>query len=521
MYWSDRQKQLYSQLEKDEKKLNERLISFYKTEYSKLDKEIAAFYQKYGVNNIIEYRTVMEALSDKDRALLIEQMDEFAKQYPQYAHLMPVRKNIYRLNRLEGLQQSVVMHQLKIGAVNETVITEYLNKQAQRGVAATAKAMGFGTEFYFESADIIKNIVGVQWCGGKNYSERIWENTNKLAYYLTADISQGFARGENYQKLTKQLRDKFLNVNAKDAYRLIYTEGTYVMAESTMQPFTQDFEKYKISTVSDGKVCPLCADISHKVFYIKDRAAGVNFPPFHPWCRCTFEIVVDDWDAWIEDYIQNHHTDKQQAENVLKTYRNNGIINPAGKAPYGNEKLIYNPNAAYNVNIDGLSDEVNKGLSKACKRVAELGYKDNREHLELINLSNGKAEYIETGEASSVGNADFWRFLSNNTSNRYAFVHNHNTASGFSERDLSTLTEKNSVDMFVVSRYDGKVFVLESNGVIREKSFFDDVYITEMNELSSKLRSGEIEPVDRARLRETILVNNAIRDYTKGVKEFG
>ncbi len=75
--------------------------------------------------------------------------------------------------------------------------------------------------------------------------------------------------------------------------------------------------------------------------------------------------------------------------------------------------------------------------------------------------------------------------------------------------------------MFVVSRYDGKVFVLESNGVIREKSFFDDVYITEMNELSSKLRSGEIEPVDRARLRETILVNNAIRDYTKGVKEFG
>lgn len=327
MYWSDRQKQLYSQLEKDEKKLNKRLISFYKTEYSKLDKEIAAFYQKYGVNNIIEYRTVMEALSDKDRALLIEQMDEFAKQYPQYAHLMPVRKNIYRLNRLEGLQQSVVMHQLKIGAVNETVITEYLNKQAQRCVAATAKAMGFGTEFYFESADIIKNIVGVQWCGGKNYSERIWENTNKLAYYLTTDISQGFARGENYQKLTKQLRDKFLNVNAKDAYRLIYTEGTYVMAESTMQPFSQDFEKYKISTVSDGKVCPLCADISHKVFYIKDRAAGVNFPPFHPWCRCTFEIVVDDWDAWIEDYIQNHHTDKQQAENVLKNFSENDIIN--------------------------------------------------------------------------------------------------------------------------------------------------------------------------------------------------
>lgn len=327
MYWSERQKQLYSQLEKDEKKLNQRLLSFYKTEYSKLDKEIAAFYQKYGVNNIIEYRTVMEALSDEDRALLIEQMDEFAKQYPQYAHLMPVRKNIYKLNRLEGLQQSVVMHQLKIGAANETAVTEYLDKQARRGVTAAAKAMGFGTEFYFESADIIKHIIGVQWCGGKNFSERIWENTNKLAYYLTTDISQGFARGENYQKLTKQLRDKFLNVNAKDAYRLIYTEGTYVMAESTMQPFAKDFEKYKISTAADGKVCPLCADISHSIFYIKDRAAGVNFPPFHPWCRCTFEIVVDDWDKWIDNYVETHNTDRRHAENVLKNFGKNDIMN--------------------------------------------------------------------------------------------------------------------------------------------------------------------------------------------------
>lgn len=269
----------------------------------------------------------MEALSDEDRALLIEQMDEFAKQYPQYAHLMPVRKNIYKLNRLEGLQQSVVMHQLKIGAANETAVTEYLNKQALRGVTAAAEAMGFGTEFYFESADIIKHIIGVQWCGGKNFSERIWENTNKLAYYLTTDISQGFARGENYQKLTKQLRDKFLNVNAKDAYRIIYTEGTYVMAESTMQPFAKDFEKYKISTAADGKVCPLCADISHSIFYIKDRAAGVNFPPFHPWCRCTFEIVVDDWDKWIDNYVETHNTDKRHAENVLKNFSKNDIMN--------------------------------------------------------------------------------------------------------------------------------------------------------------------------------------------------
>ena len=155
MYWSDRQKQLYTQLEKDEKELTQRLTSYYRLEFGKLDKEIAAFYQKYGVNNIIEYRTVMEALPDSDRKLLIEQMEKFAKKYPEHAHLIPVRKNIYKLNRLEGLQQSVSMHQLNMGAVTKETLEKHLNKQALRAVNAAAEAMGFGKNFYIVSDDIV------------------------------------------------------------------------------------------------------------------------------------------------------------------------------------------------------------------------------------------------------------------------------------------------------------------------------------------------------------------------------
>lgn len=330
MYWSDRQKQLYTQLEKDEKELTQRLTSYYRLEFGKLDKEIAAFYQKYGVNNIIEYRTVMEALPDSDRKLLIEQMEEFAKKYPEHAHLIPVRKNIYKLNRLEGLQQSVIMHQLNMGAVTKETLEKHLNKQALRAVNAAAEAMGFGRNFYIVSDDIVKKFVGLPWCNGKDFSERIWDNTNKLAYYLTTDISQGFARGDSYQKLTQQLKTRFTSVSTKDAYRLVYTEGTYVMAEGSMQPFTEDFEKYKISTAADGKVCSICSALARKEFYIKDRAAGVNFPPFHPWCRCTFEIVVDDWDEWIENYVNKHSADKSQAEKVLNNVCGDGIMSPSG-----------------------------------------------------------------------------------------------------------------------------------------------------------------------------------------------
>mgnify|MGYP002766860159 CR=1 FL=1 len=75
-----------------------------------------------------------------------------------------------------------------------------------------------------------------------------------------------------------------------------------------------------MSTAADGKVCSKCADISHQVFYIKDRTPGVNFPPLHPWCRCTFEIYVDDWDKWQDDYVKRH---SKNPDKILQSFRQN------------------------------------------------------------------------------------------------------------------------------------------------------------------------------------------------------
>lgn len=329
-YWSDRQKELCSSLEKDENELKQRLASIYEDEYAKLDREIAAYYQKYGENNVIKYRNLMQTLPADDVKLLIEQTDDFAAKYPQYANVLPVRTSIYKLNRLEGLQYSVRMHQLEIGAVNQQEITKHLNKLALKGANTSVESMGFGKNFYTESADIIKLFVDVPWCSGKSFSQRIWEDCDKLANYITTDIAQGFARGASYQKLTKQLHDRFVNVSKRDAYRLIYTEGTYVMAESTMQPFTEDFEQYRISTAADGKVCSICSSVAKEKFYIKDRKPGINFPPFHPWCRCTFEIVVDNWDKWLDDYVKRHGGNGRQAEKMLNNFSNDDIISPNG-----------------------------------------------------------------------------------------------------------------------------------------------------------------------------------------------
>lgn len=317
-YWTERQEQLKQSAEKSEAALKKRLEKFYDAEFKRLDKEIAAYYQTYGYENVIEYRQLLQSLSDEDRTLLMERMDDFAEKYPQYANLMPVRESIYKLDRLQGLQYSVFMTEAEIAGYTNEQIEAYLRRLSQQGLNYGMETLGFGKNFYSINDDIVRQFVDVPWCNGENFSTRIWNDTNRLAQYLNQDIAQGFARGDSYDKLVRNLRQRFRNVNRKNAYRLVFTEGTYVMAESSMQPFIQDFDKYHTSPVLDGKTCSICRGMRHETFLMSERQPGVNFPPLHPNCRDSWEVVVDDWDAWMDEYVRKHGGNPNAASNIQK-----------------------------------------------------------------------------------------------------------------------------------------------------------------------------------------------------------
>ena len=321
-YWTDRQERLKKTAEKEEEKIRKRLEKIYDEEMARLEKEIAAYYQKYGEDNVVQYRALLQALPEADRRLLIERMDEFAKKYPQYADLMPVRESIYKLDRLQGLQYSVYMAEANIAGYTQEQIAAYEASLSQKGLNFAMESLGFGQTFYAIDSNVVKSFVDVAWCNGENFSTRIWNDTQRLAQYLSTDIAQGFARGDSYDRLTKAVLSRFRRVNRKDAMRLVFTEGTYVMGEATMKPFEEDFQQYHLSPVLDDRTCPICRGLRDKVFEITERQPGVNFPPIHPWCRCTWEVVVEDWDAWIDAYVVKYGSaDRKQAESIERRVR--------------------------------------------------------------------------------------------------------------------------------------------------------------------------------------------------------
>lgn len=218
-------------------------------------------------------------------------MEEFGEKYPQYKYLLPVRESIYKLNRLEGLQYSIMLQQSELGADEITALYKHLENQYLSAANVAAGFLGQNTSEYAVNPDILKKTINAQWCNGKNFSERIWQNRQSLTNYLNTDFAQAIARGDSYNKIVNQISKRF-NASKNNAYRLVYTEGTYTLNEGAISPFEGLYDEYAISSIMDSKTCEICSAMDGITFKIEDRQPGYNFPPFHANCRCTFTIVM-------------------------------------------------------------------------------------------------------------------------------------------------------------------------------------------------------------------------------------
>ena len=85
---------------------------------------------------------------------------------------------------------------------------------------------------------------------------------------------------------------------------------------------------------------------------------------------------------------------------------------------------------------------------------------------------------------------------------------------------MRTLLKTNNINAFVATRIDGISYVVEKTKSIDINITFDKLYKDALEEINRKSRSGEISSAERTYLRETIIVENVINDYTKGLIEF-
>lgn len=140
---------------------------------------------------------------------------------------------------------------------------------------------------HFNEAQL-KAIVYKPW-RGSNFSKRIWKNYTKILPDALADtLARGTLMGSSSYELEQMMRLKVKDIADTDLHRLVVTEMGHAQEEATAQFYDDsDIEQYQYLATLESHTCDVCASLDEKVFNVKDKEEGVNYPLIHPYCRCS------------------------------------------------------------------------------------------------------------------------------------------------------------------------------------------------------------------------------------------
>lgn len=139
-------------------------------------------------------------------------------------------------------------------------------------------------------SSMVEQLINHIWVAdGKSWSQRIWDNTNKLAETLNEELVNCVVTGKKTSDLKKMLQDRFsVSYSASDS--LVRTELAHIQTQAAEQRY-KDYgvEQVEIWADKDERRCEVCGKL-HQTRY----AVGAPVPiPAHPRCRCCIVPVID------------------------------------------------------------------------------------------------------------------------------------------------------------------------------------------------------------------------------------
>lgn len=270
-----------------------------------LEGQIAAWYQRFADNNNI-------SMSEARRMLNSKELEEF--KWSVYDYIRYGEENAingtwvkklenasarYHISRLEALklqtQQSLeVMFGNQLDSIDSTMRSIYTS-----GYYKTAfeiqKGVGVGWDFTTLDEKQISKVINKPWAvDGKNFSERIWSNKQKLVNELNTTLTRNIVLGQDPQKAIDKIA-KAMNTSKTNAKRLVLTEAAFFNSAAQKDCFNElNVEQYEIFISYDDKTCDICQGMEGKHFKMSQWEVGVTAPPFHVQCRCDTIPYFDD-----------------------------------------------------------------------------------------------------------------------------------------------------------------------------------------------------------------------------------
>lgn len=491
-YWQRRQRRSDERMAKREKSLEGRVRRVYERQLRDLEREIADYYERYGVDGVLRYRDMLQTMDEADRRLLIENCEEFSRQHPELADMVEIRKSIYKLDRLEGLRASVRYHLAQATAEATDGLDAHFAQDAADAMNAVAETMGYGSSFYSVDSEAVRQFVGIAWSDGKSYSDSIWDDARKVASYVERDLAKALVRGESYQRLCREMQKRFEGQSVSNIMRVIQTEGTYVARQAQGAEMQREgFKEYFIDPLGDSRTCEECRRLgrqSHETpLRFEDADVGTNYPPIHPRCRCEVNPAVEDWEEWARRRRAEHRAQVAASEvpeeAVAKRFGAWGPDEESGISKKRNARIdagvdfdVIN-SAEYARSFEGLTGNHDADLTllKCARAMLRHRSGTGSEDLYLVSTTDGGVKGRQTGSNAPLSveeNSSITRAVDENPRGTLFAIHNHPTNVPPTGSDFVASGRRGYAGGIVIL-HDGGIYAYRHGDVPFSASAFD------------------------------------------------
>ena len=275
------------QIENGEKVPIQRIIRLYKAAFEEIDADIC------------KIQSASDAVNKAELAALKRELAEAAVAAPDTARMRAIQNSIsaynFRIDRAELVKQKAYAHLMKAAGRAAAIIKPLLKdtyKAARYGtIDDIASGLDCGVDFSLVPERTINKIIEAPF-HGKNYSQRVWDNTAETAGKAQKILTQGMVKGESYSKMARSL-SKLCNNTFYNSFRLISTEAAHFTELGRFDAYQElGIKKYTYYATLGSKTCDVCGALDGRTFDTSAAREGENKPPIHPHCRC-YTVVGD------------------------------------------------------------------------------------------------------------------------------------------------------------------------------------------------------------------------------------
>ena len=270
----------------------------YKQAQKEIEGKINTWYQRFATNNGVSMAEARKMLSGTD----LKEFKWDVKDYIKYGQDNALKggwtKELenasakFHISRLEALKMHTqhsleVMFEKQLGITTGTM-TDILESGYYHTAYELQKGFGIGWDIAGLDQAHIEKLLSKPWAvDGKNFSERIWDNKQKLISEIHNELTRNVMLGQDPQKAIDVIAKK-MNTSKHNAGRLVMTEEAYFSSAAQKDCFNDlDVEEYEIVATLDSHTSDICQSLDGQVFPMKDFEPGVTAPPFHVYCRST------------------------------------------------------------------------------------------------------------------------------------------------------------------------------------------------------------------------------------------